>query len=73
MPHVPTRKLRKSKAALAAQALEDQTVAQVNLILNGVLEDHPHLRAARDALRESESQNKFSTEFLQGFRTKLRS
>ncbi len=73
MPNGHKRKPRKSKAALAAQALEDQTAAQVKLILDGILKDHPHLSLARDALRESEPQNRFSTEFLQGFRMKLRS
>ena len=49
----------------------NETAAQVKLVLESILQDHPHLRVARDSLRESAAPAKYSNEFLQKFRKRL--
>jgi hypothetical protein len=73
MPSNRKRSLRKSKAVVEAEALEEATLAQVKSILDGIVQDHPHLQAARGVIQEEAPQSKFSSEFLQGFKTRLRS
>lgn len=52
----------------------EETAAQVELVMNQILSDHPHLRVARDSVRrEDEPADKFAREFLRVFRHRLQS
>jgi hypothetical protein len=49
-----------------------KVAAQVETIMESILNDHPHLRAAREAARrDEEPTHEFAHEFLSVFRKRL--
>lgn len=49
-----------------------KVTAQVEVIMNRILHDHPHLRSAREvARRDEEPTHDFAHEFLREFRKRL--